>query len=179
MADTIKFSLIGLADLEEKLKVVADDVKNRGGRFALRKAAQVVHAKAVANAKALDDPETAKDTSKNMAIRWSGKHFRRTGELGFRVGVLGGARKYTDNKENRRKGRAGGTYKTDGDKGNPGGDTWAWRMVEFGTERTQAQPFMRPALEASIGEATDTFVREYDKALGRAIKRAAKKAGKL
>lgn len=162
MADTIKFSLIGLADLEEKLKVVADDVKNRGGRFALRKAALVVMGKAKAAAQRIDDPATAKNTAENLAVRWSGKSFKRTGNLTFRVGVLGGA---------------GGNKKSSALSGLPGGDTRNWRMVEFGTQHMPAQPFMRPALADSISEATNTFVTEYDKALGRAIKRAAKKAG--
>lgn len=161
MAD-LEFSLIGLADLEEKLKVVADDLKLKGGRFALRKAAQVVHAKAVANAKAIDDPQTAKDTSKNIAIRWSGKRFKRSGDLMFRVGVLGGA---------------GGKKKGAELSGLPGGDTRSWRHLEFGTEKAPPRAFMRPALESSISEATNAFVVQYDKALGRAIKRAAKKAG--
>ncbi|MNE79587.1 hypothetical protein D3C80_1760880 [compost metagenome] len=51
---------------------------------------------------------------------------------------------------------------------------WYWRLLEFGTERIRATPFMRPALTESIAEVTNTFVSEYDKSIDRAIKRAAK-----
>jgi HK97 gp10 family phage protein len=37
-----------------------------------------------------------------------------------------------------------------------------------------ARPFMRPALSENTAQATDIFVKEYEKAIDRAIKRAAK-----
>lgn len=163
MADAVEFSITGLEELLGKLDEVSFDMKRKGGRFALRKAAQVVREAAKQNAKRFDDPETAADISKNIAERWNGKLFKATGNLGFRVGVLGGARI----PKSKPKGS---------DPGGPGGDTRYWAFVEFGTEDTAAQPFMRPALEQKIGAATETFVREYDKALDRAIKRAKKKA---
>ena len=58
----------------------------------------------------------------------------------------------------------------------PGGPTPHWRLLEFGTEKMPAAPFMRPALADSISEVTNTFVTEYEKAIDRAIRRAAKKA---
>lgn len=53
-----------------------------------------------------------------------------------------------------------------------------WRLIEFGTEKMPAAPFMRPALADSISEVTNTFVTEYEKAIDRAIRRAAKKAAR-
>lgn len=50
-----------------------------------------------------------------------------------------------------------------------------WRLLEFGTEKMRAEPFMRPAAEFSAEDATRTFVDEYGKAIDRAITRAAKK----
>lgn len=41
----------------------------------------------------------------------------------------------------------------------------------------QAKPFMRPALEQSQGQVVDTFVKEYSKALDRALAKA-KKGGR-
>lgn len=175
MADGIQFSLTGVDELIATLNAVTYDTKRKGGRAALRKAAQVVRDAARRNAEALDDPNTNRKISANIVERWNGRHFKRTGDPAFRVGVLGGARQYANTRENVRKGRAGETYATGGDKGNPGGDTWYWRLQEFGTENHRAQPFMRPALESSAGPAIDAFVREYEKALDRAIKRAAKK----
>lgn len=162
MADTVAFSITGLDSLLGKLESVKYETKRKGGRAALRRAAQVIRAAAQANAKRIDDPETAADISQNISLRWNGRVFKRTGDLAFRVGVLGGARI----PKSKPKGS---------DPGGPGGDTRYWAFLEFGTEDTRAQPFMRPALEQSVDQVTSTFVTEYEKALDRAIKRAAKK----
>lgn len=90
----------------------------------------------------------------------------------FRVGVLGGARQYATTRENVRRGRAGQFYSTGGDTGNPGGDTFHWRFLEFGTERAAAKPFMRPAIGQAGQQAVNTFISEYQKSLDRAIRRA-------
>jgi HK97 gp10 family phage protein len=50
-------------------------------------------------------------------------------------------------------------------------------LLEFGTEKMAASPFMRKALADHISEVTNTFITEYEKAIDRAIKRAAKAAG--
>jgi HK97 gp10 family phage protein len=175
MADSIEFKLEGIDSLVSKLEAISYDAKRKGGRAALRKAASLISAKVAESAERVDDSKTAEDISKNITIRWNGRLFKASGDLGFRVGVLGGARQYGNTKENVRKGRAGKTYETLGSKDNPGGDTWYWRFVEFGTSRVAARPFMRPALAQSISEATAVFISEYEKAIDRAIKRAAKK----
>lgn len=162
MADGVEFSLTGLDGLLGKLEAVKYETKRKGGRAALRRAAQVVRAAAEANAKRIDDPETAANISKNIALRWNGRLFKRTGDLGFRVGVLGGARI----PKSKPKGS---------DPGGPGGDTRYWAFVEFGTEDAKAQPFMRPALEQSVDQVASTFIGELEKTIDRAIKRAAKK----
>lgn len=78
----------------------------------------------------------------------------------FRVGVLGGARNY----------EAYGEFKTGKSaSANPGGDTFYWRFVEFGTERTAAKPFLRPAMEASIAPATEVFIQTYWKEIDKAV----------
>jgi HK97 gp10 family phage protein len=178
MADGIQFQLTGLDSLLGKLDAISYETKYKGGRSALRKAAQLVRDKARDNAKRVDDPRSAEDISKNIVERWNGRRFKTTGDLAFRVGVLGGARQYANTKANVRRGRAGQEYITGGDKSNPGGDTYYWRFLEFGTAKMRAQPFMRPALENSLGEASAAFITEYEKAIDRAIKRAAKKASR-
>ena len=133
-------------------------MKRKGGRAALRKAAQVVVQKAKEGAERLDDKETGRSIADNIALRWNGKLFKQTGDLGFRIGVLHGA-----------------VLKDGGDL-SPNSPTPHWRLIEFGTEKMPAAPFMRPALADSISEVTTTFVTEYEKSIDRAIKRAAKKA---
>ncbi|NIF15634.1 HK97-gp10 family putative phage morphogenesis protein [Pantoea sp. Cy-639] len=161
MAETVEFSLIGLDSLLGKLDAVSYDVKRKGGRTALRKAAQVVVQKAKEGAERIDDKETGRSISDNIALRWNGRLFKRTGDLGFRVGVLHGAV----------LAKKGETVDLSINAPTP-----HWRLIEFGTEKMAAAPFMRPALANSISEVTNTFVTEYEKAIDRAIRRAAKKA---
>ncbi|BBT41407.1 HK97-gp10 family putative phage morphogenesis protein [Pseudomonas putida] len=161
MADGVEFSIAGLDSLLGKLDAVSYDVRRRGGRAALRKAAQVVVQKAKEGAERIDDKETGRSISDNIALRWNGRLFKQTGDLGFRIGVLHGA-------VLARKGEA-----VDLSSNAP---TPHWRLVEFGTEKMAAAPFMRPALANSIAEVTNTFVSEYEKSIDRAIRRAAKKA---
>lgn len=158
MADDVQFSLIGVDSLLAKLESVSFDVKRKGGRAALRKAAQLIANKAKEGAERLDDKETGRSIADNIALRWNGRLFKRSGNLGFRVGVLHGA-----------------VLKDGGDL-SQNAPTPHWRLFEFGTEKMAAAPFMRPALANSISEVTNTFVTEYEKSIDRAIKRAAKKA---
>ena len=152
------FSIIGLEPLLAKLKGLEYDMKRKGGRTALRKAAKVVEADAKRRAKLLDDPRTPQSIADNIAIRWSSRTFKRTGNLAFRVGVKGGARWRAQ------------VWKNLGENS----PTPHWRLLEFGTEKMAARPFMRPALESNINKATNAFVTEYGKAIDRALKRAAK-----
>lgn len=157
MAETIEFSLIGLDSLLGKLDSVKQDVKFKGGRFALRKAAQLIAEKAKAGAQRVDDQATGRSIAENIALRWNGRQFKRTGDLGFRIGV-----------------RHGAVLKNGGDT-STNAPTPHWRLIEFGTEMMQAQPFMRSALADNIAAATNTFITEYEKAIDRAVRRADRK----
>jgi len=156
--DDIQFNLEGLDSLLGKLEAVQYDVKRKGGRSALRKAAKLVADKAKAGALRMDDPGTGRSIADNIGLRWNGRLFKRTGDLGFRVGVQYGA-----------------VIKGDPDTSS-NSPTPHWRLLEFGTEKMAARPFMRPALASNIDAATNEFVTQYEKAIDRAIKRAAKKA---
>ena len=157
MAETIKFSILGTDQIAMKLKAVSADARYRGGRFALRKAALVLERHVHDNAARVDDPTTENAIQLNVATRWNGKLHEATGNLGFRVGVRGGA---------------GGNKPKGFFSGNPGGDTRYWRHLEFGTSKMPAQPFMRRALSENINQITNTFASEFGAALTRAIKRA-------
>lgn len=157
MADSIEFSLTGLDSLLGKLESVSHDVKRRGGRTALRKAAQIVAEKAKDGARRVDDSQTGRSIADNVAIRWNGRLFKRTGDLGFRVGILHGA-----------------VLRNGGDL-SANSPTPHWRLLEFGTEKMRARPFMRSALADNISAVTNEFVTAYELAIDRALKRAAKK----
>jgi HK97 gp10 family phage protein len=163
-ADRIDYTMEGLPELLGKLDSVTQDIKYKGGRFALRRAAQVIRDQARANASKIDDPKTAESIEKNIVERWNGRLFKRTGRLGFRIGAMGGA---------------GGNKPASAFAGLPGGDTrQAFRQQEFGNSNHAAQPFMRPAVDQAGQQAVDAFINEYGKALDRALRRARKRAGK-
>jgi HK97 gp10 family phage protein len=171
----IEFKLHGVDEVMGKLQGLGPAMRKKGFRFAGRKAALVIQEAAEANALRIDDPATAEQIAKNIVVRFSPRAFKATGNIMFRVGVMGGARQYADTKENRRKRRVGASYETAGDKTNPGGDTWYFRLVEFGTSRTRAQPFMRTALEGNIGKATNEFATSVNQWLDRNLKNITKK----
>lgn len=154
----------GLGEVLGKLKALEELPRKKTTRFALRKAANLVRDQAQANAARLDDPKTSQNIAANIAVGFDGRHHKATGDLKMKVGVKGGA-----------KGVAAAVGELRGKgKGNPGGDTYYWRFLEFGTERMRARPFMRPAMEQTVDPATDEFVSQFDKAITRAIKKANK-----
>lgn len=167
-----EFEIQGLDEVLRKLKAVKTDVKMKGARFAGRKSANLIQRAAIRNAAKINDPATAEEIAKNVSVRFSSKTFRRTGDVEFRIGILGGARQYAQTRANVRKGRAGKSYNTAGDRSNPGGDTWYWRFQEFGTSKAPARPFMRPALEENIGPATDEFTRQFSGWLDRYFRKS-------
>jgi len=160
MADGVSFKLEGVEELSAKLKELPIDIRRKGGRTALLKAAQVVRDEAKKNALSVDDPQSSDKIADNIVERWSSRYFKSTGgDMMFRVGVMGGA---------------GGKAESGSLSGLPGGDTRHWRQLEFGNQNHAAKPFMRKALAQNISKVTATFITEYGKALDRAIKRASK-----
>lgn len=159
MTEAVKFEVSGASNIVAKLESVTFDVRRKGGRFAGGKAAKIIEQAARFNAAALDDPETRESIAANLTSQFNNRLFKRTGDVGFRIGIRGGA------KQDAAKGKAG-----------PGGDTWYWRLLEFGTVKAPAQEFMQKAMASSMSAAADEFFRQYDRALDRAIKRANKAA---
>lgn len=104
--------------------------------------------KARENAKRLDDPKTAENIARNITTKVNSKRFNSAGVILARVGVAGGAQQ-------------------DKGGGGSGGDTYYWRFLEFGTSKMPAQPFLRPAMDASqITQAfTAAFAEAVDKEL--------------
>lgn len=160
-----EFQIQGLDAVLTKMRGLGPQLAAKGARTAMRKAANVVRDAAKANAEKLDDPATPLKIADNVAVQFASKTFKRTGDIMFRVGVRGGAKQYSNTGENRGKGRVGASYAT-------GGSTWYWRFLEFGSSKMAARPFLRPALENNIGQATDVAVAELNKAIDRLAKKA-------
>ena len=157
--------LKGVDELLAKLQTITYETQRKTGRAALRKASSIVRDAAITNAANIDNAATRENISKNIRLQWNNRQFKRTGNLGFRVGVLGGAKRVA---------KAVGEMQGKG-KANPGGDTYYWRFLEFGTKYIAAIPFLRPALEQNTQKATDAFIEQYKKGIDSAVKRAAKR----
>jgi HK97 gp10 family phage protein len=150
------FAMTGMDNVLSRIKELKSDIKIKGGRAALRKASKIVVDAAKANAQSIDDPETGRSIASNVAMKFSNKLFKATGDVGFNIGI-----------------RHGAVLKRGGDT-SANSPTPHWRLLEFGTEKMRAQPFFRRALEENAGKVVSTFAVEFEKAMGRALKRAAK-----
>lgn len=163
MADT---QITGVEEALKRLDMLKGAAGKRAARRALRRGANVVLKAAREGAARLDDPTTSESIARNLTVRGGGsRNERRAGGVMMRVGIRGGARDMSKYGEVKGKG-----------KGNPGGDTWYWRMIEFGFshrggKQVPARPFMRRALQNNTQAATDAFANalgtEIDKELAK------------
>jgi HK97 gp10 family phage protein len=154
MADPVTFNLHGIEDVLARLQRLPMRMQKRSVRRAARKAMSIVRTDARANAKRIDDKESAEKIWKNITLRESGKAGKKVGGIVMKVGVKGGA--------------AVNQHSADVSSLS-GGDTRHWRFIELGSENNSATPFMRPALANNIGVVTSTFIdvlkKEIDDAL--------------
>lgn len=150
----VSFQLTGVEQINRRLKALGDEKRVRKiATAASRKAMNVVRDAARRNARAIDDPASAEVIAKNIVTQNSARAGRQEGGVVMRVGVMGGA-----NTRSPPKGQAG----------LPGRDTRHWRYIEFGTQDTPAQPFMRRALEENTARVTQTVVAELSRLLDKA-----------
>lgn len=152
--DVVKFSILGADELIQTIKRVNEDVQFKSGRFALRKGANIVADAMREGASRLDDPETARSIEGNVAVRFNSKAFKRNGDLMFQVGIKHGAVL-----------RKGGAKTANA-------PTPHWRLLEFGTSKMPAHPFVRPALANNVSRIIAEFKIQFQKSLDRAIKKA-------
>lgn len=159
----VEWKLTGVEEVMHNLTLLKDDLQKKSVRSAARSAANVIRDNAKWRAKTRNDPSTPTDISENVYVQYAPKLSRREGGIAMRVGVLGGAKQYVQNKSNVRKGRVGKSYATGGSSANPGGDTFYWRFLEFGTRYMGAQSFMQPAMLESIEPAQTKFAEVLNK----------------
>lgn len=152
---SVEFNIEGLGEVQEKLKRLGNPrlIKNAARRSA-RKAMAIVRDAARANAKTLDDPQTAEKIWKNIAIA-AGKT-RNPNKVVMRVGVRGGAAQNAN------------TDKAALSKLS-GGITTYWRYLEFGSAKMPATPFMRPALQNNIQAVTNNFAENFNKEIDKEL----------
>lgn len=136
-----EFKITGLEPVLAKMRAVTDAVTRKAVRGSASKAMRIVRDAARANARRIDDPQSAADIAKNIAV--STKVYPRLGEVRSRVGVRGGAR-------------------PDSSKNPDPKNTGHWRFIEFGTSERAAHPFMLPALENNVDKVVSTFVDDLN-----------------
>ena len=153
MADGVEFRIEGLGPVLARMRGLAPKLRQKGTKKALGRAAAIVRKAAKQNALRIDDIETGRRIADNIVQRVRSGYTRRTGDVMVSVGVL------------TERGRI--------PKGNPDtgpkGSTPHWHLVEEGTEKARAQPFLRPALAANVDAVTNKFVIEFGKELDKAL----------
>ncbi len=143
----MKFTdLTGLLDRMEELKRSAQRSVARKGAAT---GARYLRDEIKRAARNLDNIETKERIFRNIAARYAPRMSRVNGGAAYRIGVIGGAKKT--------------------DETGPGGVTYHWRFLEFGTRTSPAKPFFRPTVEAHkekvLSLAMDAAVEELEKQL--------------
>lgn len=137
----------GLDAVLRKLKDLPIKVRRSAVRKAAGKGAAVIRKKAKQNALLIDDPETARRIADNIVQRVRSQYFRRTGDTMISIGVLT---------------KRGKIPKGNYDEGRRG-NTPHWHLVELGTERSRALPFLRPAAASSTNEVFHAVATELER----------------
>lgn len=114
--------LEGLDGVLKNMRNLEEKVQRKHVWGATMAGAKVIERAAKSNAQGINDPSTPSSIAPFIKSRRAGKMAKKAGGAAYRVGVVGGA------------------------KGNLRNPPQYWRHVEFGTEDTRAQPFLRPAM---------------------------------
>ncbi len=139
-----KFSILGLKDITDKLQEIPEEIAHKAVKSSLRKAAKLVYDAAYNNALAVDDPKTGRKIADNIRLQFASRLFQQTdGNLVmYRIGVS----------------TSRGNIPTPNTDTGPRGSTPHWHLIEFGTQKNQSQPYMRPALDNNVSQVIDSFV---------------------
>lgn len=140
-----EFKIEGLDGVLRKMRELSPKIQKKVLVKAVRAGANIIRDDARSRAKQFDDPQSSEKIWKEIVTKVNTRRGRREGGVVMQVGVRGGAK--TD------KG---------GQETSP---IWYWRLIEFGTSKMAARPFMRPALESKAEAATDAIVTELNRGL--------------
>jgi HK97 gp10 family phage protein len=159
----ISMKIDGLRQLDEELKKLPIELQKKELRSAVAKSSAILRNEIIAKAPV--------DTGrvKNNVYRFYAKKQSDSGKATYVVGIRNGKkRKYVNSGKNRRIGRAGKTYETEG-------EAFYWRFTEFGTKKMPARPFVRPAFDAKKTE----IIESIKLSLTKSIKKIAQRHKKL
>lgn len=157
MADTVRIE--GLDNVLKTLQSLPTEIVSKGGgpvRASLRKAAQVIQRQEIANLQAVinqqDDDGEKRSTGllKANIVLTRGRRNNFKGESMF---VRVRNKKYPSA------------------TGKPVTTAQNARLLEYGTEKRAALPFIRPAFEAKKSEALTVFVTEINKRIAAVVRK--------
>lgn len=148
----------GYDEMVANLKKIGEKRTRALAVSALKKGAQPI--RNYARTHAPDDPSTPNSIAKNIVIRTSKKRYEsQMGGPAVRVGVLGGAADRSSQGEIK-----------GGGKENPGGETFYWRFLEFGTKRGIAErSFMRDSMNTPSNQAFADFAADFENRINREL----------
>lgn len=132
MSISVKFS----SDVEGALSRLGEAMGERALRAAAFEGADIIRDEVVQRAPVLTGLLKSDVLVKRLEEKSDGNQ-RQT----YLITVRTGSRKYTNNRRNKQKNRAGKSYQV--------AAAFYWRFIEFGTSKMPAQPFMRPAFDAT------------------------------
>ena len=153
----------GLKEVQNALKELPKEIQKRPLRSAVSAGAKVIADDAINKA-----PQGETGNLRKSIYRYRSRSQSPTGKETFLVGVRKGKAKYSNTSRNRRLGRVGKTYQTQG-------EAYYWRFVEFGTSSQPARPFLRPAFENSKERAVQVMKERLGKAIETQARKLAKK----
>lgn len=167
----MKFKMDGFKELEKALSKLPKDLRDGVERTALRTAAKPIEKKAKAGAPVgVGEHSGLLKKAIGITVKKQ-KKGRNVGNLSARVGIRTGFKVSLGIRIARvTKGKrvAGQAYEAFKDP-----IKYA-HLVEFGTAREAAKPFMRPAAEGSRNEVASLLAKGYDKGLTRIVKKIKK-----
>ncbi|MDQ3288648.1 MAG: hypothetical protein M3Q42_10400 [Pseudomonadota bacterium] len=161
----------GLAGVLDTLKRLPPEIVSKAGgpvKLALMKAAEVLRDEAKLNVRRIiDEPnkdEEPRESTGLLLLSIQAKRGRVIGQKGeAQVVSIKRGQKYPDGRQPKK------------------GDltaTQVGRLLEYGSEKMQAKPWLRPAFEAKKQEAVETFTREITKRATATIKRLERAASR-
>lgn len=162
----------GLKEIGDRLRALPPELGSKGGgplRYALLQAAKVIRDEASSIVRQKTRTDSNRDgimLHKNIVTKRNSRPPPGINEQ-YAIGMKPGRGKYSNNTRNRQKRRVGRTYRT-------AGATWYGRIIELGSAKMPARPFLRPALASKGGEAVSTFQRTFLAAVEKAEAKLAK-----
>lgn len=159
----------GLRELVAALKALPAEIVGKNGgplRQALYPAAKLIRDDARARVPVSKDAGEEGKHLRDQIVMKRDPNPRATNNAAERyiVTVKYKARKYKNNRRNRRAGLVGTTYQDFG-------TYYYWRHLEFGTSKMPPRSFMRAAFEANKGQLTGLFVDKLSKAVAAAVRK--------